>query len=128
MKKYLLLISLMLSGVCYSQSFNKVYCATPYLYQYGEWVKGESNYPERMYVIIDGYNIKVTNQAESKYVTYGSPTNKTTSEYESYTWDAYDKNGTQCIFIIKKYFGYERKIMTFIVDKFAIEYIVDTSK
>ena len=125
MKKYLLLISLMLSGVCYSQSFNKVYCATPYYYQYGEWVKGEANYPERMYVIIDGSNIKVTNQAESKYVTYGSPTKTTKSDYESYTWDAYDKDGTQCLFIMKKYYQYERSIMTFMVDKFAIEYIVE---
>lgn len=128
MKKYLLIISLLLSGVCYSQNFNKVYCATPYYYQYGEWVKGKTNYPERMFVIIDGYNIKITNEAESRYITYGNPTKNTTSEYESYTWDCYDKDGSQCIFIMKKYYGYERTVMTFMIDKLALEYIVEPNK
>ena len=125
MKKYLLLISLMLSGVCYSQSFNKVYMATPYYYQYGDWVKGESNYPERMYIILDGYNIKITNDAESKYVTYGNPVKNTTKEYTSQSWNAYDKDGKQCLFIMKSYFGYERMVMSVLYDKIALEFIVD---
>ena len=127
MKKYLLLISILLSGVCYSQNFNKVYSATPYYYRYGEWVKGEVNYPERMFVILDGNNIKITNQAESKYVTYGNPTKSSTSEYTSATWDCYDKEGNQCVFIMKKYYQYERMVMTFITDNIALEYIVDPS-
>lgn len=126
MKKYILTISLMLSAVfCYSQDFNKVYRATVYFYRYGEWVKGESNYPERMYVILDGYNIKITNESESRYVTYGNPSKNKTSEYEANTWNAYDKKGDQCLFIIKKYYAYERLEMTILYEGIALEYIVD---
>ena len=81
-----------------------------------------------MFVIMDGYNIKITNEAESKYITYGSPTKNTTSEYESYTWDCYDKDGNQCLFIMKKFFGYERMAMTFILNNVALEYIVESTK
>ena len=125
MKKYLLLISLMLSGVCYSQSFNKVYMATPYFYRYGEWVKGETNYPERMYIILEGSIVKITNEDDSKYVTYGNPTKNTTKDYTSQSWDAYDKDGKQCLFVMKNYFSYERMIMNVIYDKIALEFIVD---
>ena len=55
-----------------------------------------------MYIIVDGYNIKITNESESKFVLYGEPEITTYSTHSTYTWGCYDKKGNSCKFMLKK--------------------------
>jgi hypothetical protein len=126
MKKLTLIaFALFLFNAVNAQTFNKVIKATAYKYQNDEWVEIESSSPERMFIIIEGYNIKITNQEQASIITYGDADTKKTSEYQSSTWDAYDKDGKQCLFTIKKYYAYERFIISIMYSKYLIEYIVE---
>ena len=112
MKKIsLLILSALFATVSFSQDFNKVYRCSYIKYVNERWVDESTNYPEGMYIFLDGNEIKITNDKQSKFVTYGNPVQKKYEGYVCNTWDAYDKEGRDCQFIMK-YF-YEKKIYVF---------------
>lgn len=111
----------------FSQTFDKVRKALYYTYEKEQWVAGTPTYPERMFIIIKGNDIKITNQSNSRYITYGDNRKENTKDYDSDTWDAYDQDGSTCTVMITKYFdapGYSVFIMY--ADKnIAIQYITE---
>jgi hypothetical protein len=129
MKKVCLLVfAIILTNFAYSQFFNKVIKSSFLTYQYGDWSESNINYPDNMYVIIDKFNIKITNIAESKYKTYGTPTKKKVGGMQSAIWDAYDKDGKSCLFIMKSYDDSESIICTILYDGYGFQYITSPDK
>jgi hypothetical protein len=111
----------------FAQTFDKVRKALYYTYEKEQWVAGTPTYPERMFIIIKGSEVRVTNKSDSKYITYGDNRHEKTSDYDSDTWDAYDEDGSTCTLMITKYFdvpGYSVFVMY--ADKnIAIQYITE---
>jgi hypothetical protein len=113
-----------MTATSFSQSFDKVEKAIVYSYQNDNWVTEQTTYPERMFIIIEGSEIRITNKTESKFVTYGYPKKENTKDYESNTWDAYDKDGVSCRFSITNYYNYEGYSVFIMYNRAAIQYIV----
>lgn len=67
-----------------------------------QWVDKDYTYPNKMFVIVEGYNVKITNESESKFILYGEMETSTYSTHTTYSWDCYDKDGRSCRFILKK--------------------------
>ena len=128
MKKLLLVVTLLLvTTFCYSQSFNKVYKATYIKYINGRWVDGESTYPESMFIIMEGSEIKITNESESKFITYGDYQKTSYNDFVCYSWNCYDKKGNDCTFMMKKPYEGKRMVLMFIYSSLnvGLEYITE---
>jgi hypothetical protein len=130
MKKLLLVLLVSLSTITYAQKFSKVYRASLIAYENEAWVTKQNVYPKSIMVITNGNSIKITNENESSYMTYGEMEKKSYETFECYSWNAYDKEGKQCEIIIK-YFEKE-KIKVFMVmyykDSLGFEYEIEQEK
>ena len=105
MKKTLLSIYfLLLTFFGYSQTYNKVYKTSLLHYSDGDWNTIKENYPLRMFVILKESEVMITNEAGTKLMTYGTSEKRTTSDGESWSWDAYDEEGKQCTFMMKRFY------------------------
>ena len=106
MKKLsLLLIAIVLSIASYSQAtFYKVTHTYYRVYENDRWVdeKDHNTMNEDLYAIVDGSKIRFTNNAESSFVTYGSPKENDYGTHTTTTWNAYDKSGRECYLMIKQ--------------------------
>lgn len=113
MKKITLVLLLLISALIgQSQTFFKVTKATYDVYSGGEWITKQTEYPTNVYVITKNDEVKISNNAQSKFKLYSGPTKEYSKEniYISYyTWKAIDDKGNDCIFI-----------MTYKEDKFII--------
>lgn len=113
----------------YSQDFYRVKESSYSQYEHGEWVEKKVSYPEEMYAIFDGKKIKITNNDESFFITYGQPEYNSYAKHRTSTWKAYDKKGENCSVIFK--FPYDKSsnnIVLMIVygdDRILFEYIID---
>jgi len=128
MKKLFLVVSLLLlTTFCHSQSFDKVVKATLIKYIDGRWVDSESTYPEGMFIIMKGSEIKITNEGESKYVTYGEYKKTSYNDYVCYSWNCYDKNGRDCIFMMKMPYDGKGMVLMFIYSSrnIGFEYVTE---
>jgi hypothetical protein len=128
MKKILLIVSLLLvTTFCHSQSFNKVIKATFIKYVNGRWIDGESSYPDNMFIIMEGSEIKITNNVESKFVTYGECQKINNKDFTCYTWNCYDKKGNDCTFMMKKPYEGNTLVFMFIYSSinFGLEYVTE---
>jgi len=100
-KVILMMMAVLISAITFSQTFYKVTQCSYSLYINNEWVTQETNYPKKMFVILNKENIKITNESESNFVVYGKVETNEYSTHTALTWDAYDKNAVQCKIIIK---------------------------
>ena len=128
------MIAIVISMASFSQaSFYKVISVTYSQYIDNEWIdqvtkKSESN---NIFMIFNGSSIKVTNENESSFATYGDATDQDYTGHTTAIWTAYDKNGNDCYIMIKKW-----KSNTKIISVAAIypsknelfEYIVENKK
>jgi hypothetical protein len=121
----ILAILLFITTIGFSQNFNKVYKANNYYYANGDWNLLESNYPERVFIITDKNIIKITNQSESRYATYGDAMKLEKADYQQMSWNAYDKDGKSCRIVIKNYHAYDRFSMDIIYDNYALQFICE---
>ena len=130
MKKLLLLLLVFISTTTYAQKFSKVYRASLLVYENDSWITKQNVYPKSIMVITKGNSVKITNEAESSYMTYGEMEKKSYETFECYSWDAYDKDGKQCEIIIKDF--YKEKIKVFMVmyynDSVGFEYEIEQEK
>lgn len=130
MKKLLLLLLVSISTITYAQKFSKVYRASLLIYENNEWVTKKNIYPKSIMIITNGNSVKITNENESSYMTYGEMEKKSYETFECYSWDAYDKEGKQCEIIIKDF--EKEKIKVFMVmyykDSLGFEYEMEQEK
>lgn len=101
-KTLLIIIALFTISASYSQTHNKVYKAVYIKYINGEWVDDIVRYPQDLYVTINGSKIKINNQRKDSYVTYGNYEKSTFSTHDCYSWSCLDKDGNDCVFMMKK--------------------------
>lgn len=102
-KLFITIIGIFILNASIAQSYNKVYKTTLIKYEYGEWVDQESNYPEKMFVILDGKEIKITNEPGTKIIVYGDADITKSPSGNVYSWRAYDKDGNDCLFLMKRF-------------------------
>jgi hypothetical protein len=130
MKKLLLLLLVSISTITYAQKFSKVYRASLLVYENNEWVTKKNIYPKSIMVITNGNSVKITNENESSYMTYGEMEKKSYETFDCYSWYAYDKEGKQCEIIIKDF--EKEKIKVFMVmyykDSLGFEYEIEQEK
>jgi uncharacterized protein YxeA len=101
MKKVtLILVAVLISAITFSQTFYKVTQCSYNVYE-NEWKTQETNYPDKMFVIVNKSNIKITNESESNFILYGEMKTNNYSTHTAYTWSAYDKEGSQCKVMFK---------------------------
>ena len=112
----------------YSQSFNKVFKSQYLTYVDGSWIVKETFEPEGMYIILDGYDIKINNTHNSKYKTYGNPEKSVYTDYTCYSWGCVDDNGKDCTFMLKDY-GSKGIIMIFayVSSGYALQYFTSNN-
>jgi hypothetical protein len=109
-----------------SQTTDKIFKAVAWVYNNEEWQVVERSYPDNMYITMEGNDITISNESNSRFITYGDSRKENTDRYESYTWDAYDENHKKCIFSITKYFkvsGYS-VFALYEKDHVAVQYII----
>lgn len=128
MKKAVLLVLITLTSIIgYSQKFEKVYRASVIKYDGSKWNSEKDVYPKNIFVITNGWEIKITNEAESKYITYGDVEKIKYEEFDCYSWDAYDKDGKVCQVIIKDFYKTKIQLMMFMYysDSIGFEYEIE---
>lgn len=128
MKKIkLIILSLLITTFCHAQSYNKIYKTTFMRYVNREWVDVESNYPQKMFVILKNDIVTITNEAETKIVTYGTPEKKFTDDGQTWSWDAYDEEGSRCKFVMKQFYDSKNSIFTlaYFQKNIAFQYITN---
>jgi hypothetical protein len=102
MKKLLAIITFMaISTYCHSQTFKKVFKSIYSEYKNNEWVDQLVNYPDALYLILNGNEITINNQTEAKYVTYGDVRRTYYPTHTASFWNALDKNGRSCTILMK---------------------------
>jgi hypothetical protein len=128
MKKLKLTIALILIWFAsFSQDFNKVYSSVYSTYEYGSWVTKETYYPKDMYLTINKYDIRINNNEESHFKTYGDPQKNYYSTHECFTWNCIDKKGLDCKFMIKRFYENNTFIMSFLYlkENAMFEYVIE---
>lgn len=102
MKKIILSLALTLvSFFSFSQDFYKVGNCKIENYINDKWVTVETTYPKKMFVIIKGSNIKVTNEAGSSFQTYGEVVKEKYSTHIAYIWRGYDDEAQEVFIFLK---------------------------
>jgi len=102
MKKLLLLLSFaLISTFCHSQTVNKVYKSVYVSYYNGDWHDEKTMFPLDMYVTINKNSITINNDDKTSVMTYGDCDKKVFERHISYTWNAIDKDGERCSFMMK---------------------------
>lgn len=128
MKKLILLLTLSIAFTvsAFSQSFKRVEKMTLIIYDKdkGEWVDDKVTYPKGLNVMIKGSEIIITNEYEQRVYTYGECQKNMYSTHATYSWDALDKEGTKCRFIMKRFFD-GAVIYMFIYEFMGIEYLME---
>lgn len=95
-----MVVAILISAITFSQTFYKVSQCSYNVYE-NEWKNQETNYPDKMFVIVNKSNIKITNDNESNFILYGEMKTNTYSTHTAYIWDAYDKQGRDCTIMFK---------------------------
>ena len=70
------------------QTMDKVNKTVFWVYDKGEWVVNKRNYLENIYVVRIENDIRISNETDSRYITYGDSRKEKTDRYESDKWDA----------------------------------------
>lgn len=128
MKKLFLGFALtLIATLSHAQSFSRVIKASSIQYQNGSWVTTQTNYPESMFFIFNGSEVKITNESQSRFVTYGDPTRDYKGSCSSTTWKAYDKDGDRCSFMMFKCDDSRNMLITILYSRLdiGIEYVVE---
>ena len=101
----LTILALIISTFCYSQSYNKISKCVFIKYDGTQWVDKDVNYPEKIFVILNHNEVSITNEAQTKIITYGDAEKKKYEDGEVSMWDAYDGDGKNCVFMMKYFYG-----------------------
>ena len=123
----LLLIGLLLSISSFAQQFYKVLDASyaTYTDDYG-WKTQSTNIPKHIFAIFNDRTIKITNEDESLFVTYGEPLIKTYSTHTATIWDAYDKQGRDCTVMIRS--SNTSCVLSIIYNRVSFDYTLKIEK
>jgi hypothetical protein len=89
-----------------------------------DWIREKTTYPKNLNVFIKGSEILITNEYEQKIFTYGNCEENKYDSHVSYGWNALDKDGTKCYFIMKR-FNDGEVIYMFIYNFVGIEYVTE---
>jgi hypothetical protein len=130
MKKLtLILVFLFASILTIAQDFNKVYKSSFSQYRNDHWevVDKFTQYPDNMYITLNGNDIRINNKGESHFKTYGDVKIDYYDTHTCYSWDCLDKEGYSCLFLIKKFTETGNMIMSFAYFKenMLFEYVID---
>jgi len=124
MKKIILLFTfLFFFTLVKAQNWDKVYSINFIKLVNGEWVDEKSSQPDNTFIMLKGSEVIIKSNVINRYMTYGE---KETSKYSShiaYSWKCLDKEGDECLFIMKKF--NDGTIIYMIVYKFfGVEFYV----
>ena len=128
MKKKILLIIcfISLSFYSFSQNMKKVYSMSVLSYNEAksDWIRDKTTYPKNLNVFIKGSEVLIVNEYEQKIFTYGNCEEDKYETHISYGWNAIDKDGTKCYFIIKHFYN-GQVIYMFIYNGVGVEYVME---
>lgn len=96
----LVVVGLLFTLFSYSQSFSKILRSAKLEYKDTGWVKVKEIYPEDEFIILDGYDITI---GTYKLKTYGNAEKAVYDDHVTFTWNAVNKNGEKCVFMMKKF-------------------------
>jgi hypothetical protein len=127
MKKMLLLLFVLINSVAYSQEFRKIYKANFIEYANGKWTTEKSSYPDGLVMTFNGREVSINNSGEYKFYTYGDPERKTFDDSYTAAWDAVDKDGRNCYFMMRMFNDSRPMIITIAYLKagYGFEYITE---
>lgn len=70
-------------------------------YENNVWVVKKTTKTDSVYVIIDDFNIKITNQDDSTFEMSGKPSISKYKTHKSYIWRTYDKDNKFIVIMFK---------------------------
>jgi hypothetical protein len=115
MKKIkLVLLSILICSIAFSQNFNHIYKSVYSEFNGYEWVTKSSAFPTDMYLVLNGNDISINNNDNSKFKTYGSSTKDEYDTHTCYSWRCVDKDGRDCMFLMKRYKSPVFFVMSFV--------------
>lgn len=101
MKKVtLIVVSLLLTIIGYSQNFYRVVQASKSEWNGTEWKTVSSSKPTDLFVISKDWNITI---GEYKFRTYDDYEKTTFEDHVTYSWKCINGEGSKCMFMIKKF-------------------------
>ena len=128
MKKTITLFvcTILLTLTSFSQNMRKVYSMSVMSFSESknDWIRDKTTFPKDLNVFIKGSEILIVNEYEQKIFTHGNCEENKYNTHISYGWNAIDKDGTKCYFIMKRF--YEGQVIyMFIYDGVGIEYVME---
>lgn len=104
MKKLLIGTLLLFLTCAVNAQYLKVEKATAKRYISGQWINVQTNYPNSIYLIFKDNHIKITNEAHSDYLLFGSAERDETVYYITKTYNCYNDDAKlfRCIIFINK--------------------------
>jgi hypothetical protein len=109
----------------FSQDIYKVIRCGVEEYINSTWVEKRFSEPDNMFVVVNGTNIKFTNQAETSLFTYGQKRERYFTNHKTLSWDAYDNKGSSLVFMMK--FPHQKSLsvqMLLMYDSYCFTYEV----
>lgn len=101
MKKLsLIVVSLLLTLLSYSQEFDRVVGVNYYTWTGKDWKYVESNYPKGMFIIIKDWDVTI---GSVKFRTYDLPDKTIYETHTTMAWKCVDELGNNCTFMMKLY-------------------------
>ena len=99
-KLFIMVVSLLLTVVSYSQDFARVVKAYKMEFKEDKWVTVSTDYPKDMFVIIKDWDVTI---GTYKFKTYDEPTKTVYEDHVTYDWKCVNSDGVKCDFLIKSF-------------------------
>lgn len=129
MKKFslFLLAILFISLAARCQEFRKVYKANYIEYANHKWTTEKSSYPDGLIITFNGREVMINNESNFKFYTYGDPEKKTFDDSYTASWNAVDKDGRNCYFMMRMFNDSRSMIVTiaYLSAGYGFEYITE---
>ena len=127
MKKTLLILFIFISSVAYSQEFRKVYKANYIEYANHKWTTEKSSYPDGLIITFNGREVMINNESNFKFYTYGDAERKNFADSYTASWNAVDKDGRSCYFMMRMFNDSRSMIVTiaYLSAGYGFEYITE---
>jgi hypothetical protein len=101
MKKLsLIVVSLLLTILSYSQDYNRVVRASKCEWKEDKWITVSTEYPKDCFVIIKDWDVTLCTY---KFRTYDEADKDVYDDHVTYTWKCVNGNGDKCFFMMKKF-------------------------
>ena len=124
MKKLIIALCLVLvSTFSHAQDWDRVSSINFIRLENGKWIDEKSHQAENTFIMLNGSEVIIKATDINRYMTYGEMETNKYSSHTAYSWKCLDKEGDECMFIMKR-FNDGTKIYMVVYKNFGVEFYI----